>query len=235
MKRTNLRAAVIGQILLAAGTGMLFGQPDASVQAVKCHDNEVLVERGGQWEPLALDITIPGGIKVSTNRTFQVNEGKARPLKKGQVLRADGNLLDSDGSIVPVRDHIAMSKGKVMVFKDGEGVVQETPLTLPDGSVINPDGSYTRPNARRSRLVDGELVALDGSPLPAVDTVSVRDGKVVVYKDGALIRLTFPQEIVGMSDGCRVRGDGAVLARDGTFTNLVEGQTITVAGRRVNW
>ena len=235
MNRRNLRAVVIGQLFLAAGAALLFAQPDTAVQAVKCVGENVLAERGGQWEPLEFDITIPGDIKVSTNGTFQVNGGKERPLKEGQVLRADGNLLDADGSIMPVRDHIAMDKGKVMVFKDGEGVVQATPRTLPDGTVINPDGSYTRPNARRSRLVDGQLLNLDASPLPALDTVTFRDGKVVAYKDGALIGLTLSWGIMGMSDGTRVRGDGAILALDGTITNLRAGQTLPVAGRRVDW
>jgi hypothetical protein len=235
MKRTLAQSVVISQLFLAVGTGVLFAQPDAAIQAVKCVGEDVLVERGGHWEPLAAEVTLPGGITVSTNGTFQVNEGKARPLKEGQVLRADGNLLSADGSIMLVLDHIAMSKGKVMVFRDGEAAVQESPLTLPDGSVINPDGSYTRPNGRRSRLVDGQLLTLDGSALPAVDTVTLSDGKVVVYKDGALFSLSFPTQIMGLFDGRRVRGDGAILALDGTFTNLTEGQTITVPGRRVDW
>jgi hypothetical protein len=46
---------------------------------------------------------------------------------------------------MPVFDHLAMSKGRVMVFMDGQGEALSAPLTLPDGSVINPDGSYWPP------------------------------------------------------------------------------------------
>ena len=40
--------------------------------------------------------------------------GKTRHLEAGQILRADGILLNPDGSVMPVFDHIAMSNGRVM-------------------------------------------------------------------------------------------------------------------------
>ena len=165
MKAKTLRGLVIIQFFLAANAGLVYAQANSSTEGVTCRTNTTLLQHGGQLTPLTEEMTMPGGIKVFTNGTFRVNEGKERVLKEGQVLRADGYLLNPDGSIMPVRNHIAMSHSKVMVFKDGEGEALAAPLTLPDGTVINPDGTYARPYGRRSRLADGQLLTLEGAAL----------------------------------------------------------------------
>jgi hypothetical protein len=235
MKLTILRGLVIIQFFLAANAGLVCAQSNSSTDGVTCRTNRSLLQRGGECTLLTAEMTISGGIRVFTNGTFRVNEGKARLLKEGQILRPDGFLLNPDGSIMPARDHITMSGAKVMVFKDGEGEALAAPLTLPDGSVINPDGSYARPSGGRSRLVDGQLLTLEGASLAGLDTISFRNGKVVVYKSGALIPLQSPNVIIGMYDGTRVRGDGLITFHDGTTTQMIEGQLITVEGVRAGW
>ncbi len=234
MKQTTLGMVVICQLFLAANAGPLFAQADSSIEAVKSLGDKALLRRDGAWLPLTREMTLREGIEVFTNGTFQVKQGKTRLLKKGQILRVDGNLLNADGSIIPVIDHIAMS-GKVTVYRDGEAEALVGPLTLPDGSLINPDGSYTRPRGQRSRLVDGQLLTLDGVTLAGLDTVTFCNGKVIVYKAGTLITLRSPEEIMGMSDGNHVKGNGVITAQDGKITQLSEGQTITVEGLRASW
>jgi hypothetical protein len=238
MKTTVLRALAIYQFFGIANADLLFAQTNSSAEAVTCRTNISLLQRGGELTPLTEAMTMPGGIEVFTNGTFRVKEGKTRLLKEGQILRADGYLLEPDGSNMPVFDHIAMTKGRVMVFKDGEGKALSAPLTLPDGSVINPDGSYWRPAGsygRRSRLADGRLLTLEGAALAGLDTISLRNGKVVVYQAGAFISLRAPNQVMGLHDGTRVQGDGSVTFRDRTVTQLTEGQTITVPGLRADW
>jgi hypothetical protein len=234
MKSLTLRILVILQFFLAANAVLLFAQTNSSTEAVTCRTNRTLLRRGGEWTTLASRMTMAGGITVFTNGTFRVNEGKTRRLEAGQILRADGILLNPDGSVMPVFDHIGMSNGRVTVFKDGEGEGLTAALALPDGSTINPDGSYIR-GTRRSRLVDGQLLTLEGAAMAGLDTITLINGKVVVYKSGALIRLESPTQIMGLRDGSRVRADGLVTARDGTTFQLTEGQTITVEGLRANW
>ena len=234
MKQTTLRALVIIQFFVSANTVLLFAQANSFSDGVICRTNRTLLQHGAEWTLLPAPMTMSGGIKVLTNGTFRVNEGKIRSLGAGQILRADGTLLNPDGSVMPVFDHIAMDKGTVMVFKDGEGAGLTAPLTMPDGSVINPDGSYAR-GTRNSRLVDGQLLTLDGASMGGLDTITLRNGKVVVYKSGALIRLESPVQIMGMYDGSRVRADGLVTFRDGTTTQLIEGQTMTFEGVRAGW
>lgn len=231
----TLRILVVTQFFLAANAVLLFAQANSSIETVTCLTNRTLLQQGAGWTLLESPMTMPGGIKVFTNGTYQVNEGKTRHLGTGQLLRADGFLLNADGSAIPVFDHIVMSNGKVMVFKDGEGEALTTALTLPDGSVINPDGSYSRPYVRQSRLVDGQLLTLQGASMRGLDTITLRNGKVVVCKSGRLIQLQSPLETMGLYDGSRVRGDGLLTSRDGTTSKLAEGQTITVEGVRAEW
>ena len=142
--------------------------------------------------------------------------------------------MNPDGSSLPVFDHIVM-KGRVLVYKDGESQTLTGPLTLADGSVIQPDGFYTRPNGRRSRLVDGQLLTPDGGVLSGLDTIGLYNGMVVVYKVVGLIPV-FPQnKIMGMYDGTKVTGTGIVLSRAGVATQLSEGEMITVDGIRAGW
>jgi Domain of unknown function (DUF6799) len=235
MNRITLRLVAGVQFLMAGTSGLVFGQINYTGDTVTCLTNQTQLRHGTDTVVVSDTISLAEGITVSTNCTFKVNEGKERPLQEGQLLRADGFLLNADGSIMPVRDHVAMGKGTVKVCRDGVCEPLRATLTLGDGTAINPDGSYGRPSGRRSRLVDGQLVALDGTPLQGMDTISMHGGRVVVYKSGALIPLQSAVVIMGMSDGSRVRGDGQITAQNGTITQLAEGQTITVPGLLVNW
>ena len=238
MKWMTLSTRAIILSFLATNAGLVRAQGNFTGEEVTCHTNTTLVQRGGEWTPLTEKMTMPGGIVVFTNGTFRIKEGKERSLEEGQILRADGYLLNPDGSILPVFDHLAMNGATVMDFKDGKGVALSEPLTLPDGSVINPDGTYWRPAGsygRRSRLVDGQLLTLEGAPMKSLDTISFHNGKVVVYKSGALIPLQSPTVIMGMCDGTRVRGDGLVTFPDGRTTQMTDDQVITVPGVRAEW
>ena len=234
MKLTSVPELLVFSAFLSATASQVFAQANAPQDAVTCRTNRTLLVSDGQLAPLKGALSFSQGIKVFTNCTFQVSNGKIRALQEGQRLRADGNLLQADGSIQPVFDHIAMTAGVVRVSKDGEAQALTKPFTLPDGSMIRPDGSYTRPSGRQSRLVDGQLLALDGTAIPSLDTITLRDGRVEVSKSGALVTLQ-PNQIMGLADGRRVRGDGIILERDGSSTKLAEGKTVIMEGVRADW
>jgi len=234
MKPITPSELLIISALLTTNPSLVFAQADASTEAVSCRTNRTLLESDGQLALLKGELSFSHDIKIFTNCTFQVNNGKTRSLEEGQRLRADGNLLQADGSIQPAFDHIAMTAGAARLFKDGEGQALAETFTLPDGSSIKPDGSYTRPNGRRSRLVDGQVIALDGTAIPSQDTLTLRDGRVVISKSGTLITLQANQ-IMGLDDGRRVRGDGVILERDGSSTKLEDGQTMVVEGLKADW
>jgi hypothetical protein len=180
-------------------------------------------------EALTANLKLPFDVEVTTNGTFKVAGGRERKIEAGQVVRSDGWLLNSDGSVQPLFDHVAMKEGKVLVVRDGQAGILTQPMTFPNHLNIAPDGSYANPDGSQSHLVDGQLFRLDGTPLSPKDTVSMINGQVVVQKDGTLIHLV-PVQIMGMNDGTRVQGDGLILKRDGTTIQLHEGQTVLVEG-----
>ena len=207
----------------------LQAQTNNPADGVTVKGEEVYCIRGEQLEVLTDNLKLSSDIEVNTNGCFKVGNGQERKLEEGQVLRRDGWLLNRDGSVWPVFDYVAMKEGKVIVVRDGRAETLTAPTTFPGNLKIAPDGSCVYPNGSSARLVDGQLFRLDGTSVPAKDTVTLKNGRVVVQKSGTLISLT-PSQIMGMNDGTRVRGDGSIMNRDGTITQLREGQTVLIEG-----
>ena len=207
----------------------LQAQTNNPADGVTVKGEEVYCIRGEQLEVLTDNLKLSSDIEVNTNGCFKVGNGQERKLEEGQVLRRDGWLLNRDGSTWPVFDYVAMKEGKVIVVRDGRAETLTAPTTFPGNLKIAPDGSCVYPNGSSARLVDGQLFRLDGTSVPAKDTVTLKDGRVVVQKSGTLITL-MPSQIMGMNDGTRVRGDGSIMNRDGTITQLREGQTVLIEG-----
>ncbi|HAV64723.1 MAG TPA: hypothetical protein DCY13_20445 [Verrucomicrobiales bacterium] len=237
-------------LLVAAGVarspaqdaGDAAGEPDStpteesSVEPVKVEQvsvkNGVLHATGdeGGFTPTN-SVVLPFDVKVRTNLTFTVSGGKARKLQEGQTIRKDGTLQSPDGSVMPVVDHVAVKNGQVVIVKDGERSKLDSPTRLADGSRIEPDGTMVSPGGSRTRLLDGQLFKLSGESFPATDTATLMDGQVVLQKDGSKIQLRTTQMMM-MSDGTKVHGNGRVEYRDGRTLQLAEGQTIRTEGVR---
>jgi hypothetical protein len=149
-------------------------------------------------------------------------------LKEGQALTADGVLYNPDGSVSPVVDHITLRGGRVLIVKDGEPAPLTENMNLADGSVLSADGTI-RTGGRIRRLLDGNVLTLEGAPLQAKDTINMKNGKVVIHKDGAQYNLASGQIMV-MNDGTRVQGNGTVTYRDGKMKNLKDGESLIVDG-----
>ena len=79
------------------------------------------------------------------------------------------------------------------------------------------------------RLLDGQLLRLDGSAVASTDTVSLVNGKVVLFKDGGKTDLRRGQTMT-MSDGTKVSGDGYLIRPNGPRTVLKEGETLKLPG-----
>jgi hypothetical protein len=218
-----------------AAAGLLQAAPNpppralASGESVLRQDDQAMLVRGGKSTLLEEEVTVAGDVNMMTNGFFTVKGGKERELKAGQSLSEDGTLTSADGSVMPVWDHVAMKNGRITVVRDGEGASLEQAMTLPDGSTLLPDGLITRGVGGQDRLLDGQLLRLDGTPLAAKDTITKRDNKVVVQKDGSVLTLA-PGRSIMMNDGTKVTGDGTVIMSDGRTISLAEGQILTVEG-----
>lgn len=203
-----------------------------NVDGVTVKNQEVYEIQGDKLDPLTQNLKLAFDVEVSTNGTFKVgDDGKERQIQEGQVVRNDGWLLNPNGSVEPVFDHVAMKNGRVYVVRDGESSALSKEMTFPNGMTVNPEGYGSNLPDGRIRLQDGQLFHLDGTPIQAKDTISMKNGRVVVQKSGTLIPLSSVQ-IMGMDNGTRVRGDGTIWKRDGTTFQLKEGQTILVEGAK---
>jgi predicted RecA/RadA family phage recombinase len=192
-------------------------------------DNKVLIPKDGKLAAATKDVSFPGEIVIKTNGIFTVNKGKSRQLREGQTIDAQGMLTSPDGSVVPVFDHLVLKGGRVQISQDGESKPLTREFALPDGARVSPDGSLRGRDGRLQRMLDGQLMRLDGSTVAVTDTVSLKGGKVVLFKDGGHVELRRGQ-VMAMSDRTRVNGDGTVIRPDGTKVILKEGDTLKIPG-----
>jgi hypothetical protein len=225
----KMKKLFVGVFFIAAGLVALpvFAQNDSDAVMVK--DGKTYFVQNDQPELLSYNLQFSHNITVTTNGTFSVGTGKDRLIASGQNLRRDGWLVNSDGSVEPAFDHVMMKAGQVLVVRDGDSSTLSQTMTFPNNLVLQPDGSCVYPDGRRSRLIDGQLFQLDGTPLAGRDTVTMIGGKVVVQKNGSLITLQ-PVQLMGMEDGTRVFGSGRIEKLDGTVIQLKEGKTILLQG-----
>jgi hypothetical protein len=225
----TVRAVFSGLLLAVVCALPLQAEPDSSIDGVKFQDGKACAMHGDRLEAIDDSVELPLHVKVNSDGTFKVGDGKQRQLEPGQVIRRDGWILNPDGSIQPVVDHVAMKAGQVMVVRDGRAETPAGPITLTNNLYITPDGFCDYPDGRHARLRDGQLFRLDGTSIPSKDTVTLKNGQVFVQKDGTLLSLT-PIQIMGMNDGTRVHGDGLIQKLDGSTSQLQEGQTILIDG-----
>ncbi len=218
-----------GILVLLTICGALATAADKPAERAMLKDGKMLIVQQGKTVPMENNVVLPHSIKVSTNATFTVNDGKPRKLKEGQVLDSEGMLTSPDGSVAPVLDHVAMKNGKLLMVVDGESSPVDREISFPDGSKILPDSTLRTPDGRLRRLIDGDLLTIGGQPLPTTDTISLQNGRVVVQKDGSLLTLR-PDQTIMMNDGTKAFGNGTVVKKDGSTINLGDGQILKVEG-----
>jgi hypothetical protein len=211
----------------------LSARADDVPEAVTVRQAKIYSLQGETVAALTENLKLAADLEINTNGNFQVAAGKPRALREGQILRRDGWLVNADGSVEPAADHLAMQAGKVVMVRNGETEPVTEPLSLPNNFKVNPDGTCLYPDGKRTRLRDGQLFGLDGAPIPSKDTVTLKNGQIVVQKDGVLIPLA-AGKIMGMNDGSRIYGNGSIQKRDGTTIQLREGKTILIDGAAVN-
>jgi len=218
-----------GLVLAMAGGLCATSRAQQGAPYVFYREGQVWIVQGANVTPLTNDFELPLEITVHTNGTFQVNAHSPRPFEEGEILRADGMLLDPDGKIEPVIDHVAATAGRqvVAVDEDKEAVAGDIPLgtekvLTSQRELVGRDGSWMR-------VIDGLLFTLDGQTIPAVDTTTLQNGQVTVQKEGTQLPIG-PGRSIMMNEGTKVFGDGRVVSPDGTVTELTEGEIITLEG-----
>lgn len=223
-----MKTTIILALLALLGLN-LGAAPAPQIDKVQFQDGKVLVWPGGTPLMAPNEASLPYAIVVRTNGTFTVAGGKERSLTSGDVLDASGMLTKADGTVAPVMNHAAYKRGRLFITKDGVASDADRLVTLTDGSTLEADGKYTPRTGSPRRLLDGEMFLLDGTPIQTRDTITLRDGRVQVQKDGSVMTVAAGASIM-MNDGTKVFGDGRVVNSNGQETRLAEGQIIVVSG-----
>lgn len=225
-----MKSTLLCALLLAALAAAVRAEDMPPVQSVQFKDGKLLVTyEGGKTADSTNDVAMPEGIKALTNGTFTVNGGKPRPLKKGQSLGADGNLTSPDGTVAPVFNHLVMKAGRLTLVKDGEESIATAEVKLDSGVRVRPDGTITGTDGRVRRMLDGQIARWSGEQVATTDTVTIKDGQVILQKDGGRVTLR-PNQSIMMSDGTKVFGDGTVLKPDGKKEKVKEGEILKLPG-----
>lgn len=204
-------------------------QDGPPVERVLLKSGAMTVVQGGASLPMTNEVSLSHGIKVLTNGVFRLSSGKERHLAEGEVLSADGMLTSPDGRLKPVFDHVAMLKGQPILTKDGEPTPLSKDTDLPDGRRVTADGYLMSASGARRKILDGETFDLTGKTVPTSDTITLKDGKVMVQKDGSLMEVP-PGRTLMMNDGTKVFGEGKVVMKDGSTKQLVPEDVLKVEG-----
>lgn len=216
-------------LLIVGSTPLLQAQDSSSVDSVTAKSEKIYAVRGDQQAAITDNLKFPNDVEVSTNGTFKVADGKDRKLLEGQIILRDGWLLSPGGSFQPVFDHVVMKEARVYLVRDGVATALAQPMAFPNGLSVTPDGYCGYPDGRNMRLRDGQWFRLSGTSIPLKDAATLKNGQVVMQKDGSLIPLQ-PVQVMGMNDGTRVHGDGTIEKYGGPTFKLREGQTILIDG-----
>jgi hypothetical protein len=230
IRKFTAMKTIVHQVLLAFGVLLLIANFAArAADRVQCQNNKVLVWQDGAATEATDNIALPFDIVVATNGTFTVKSGRVRQLGEGDILGRDGMLIQPNGSITPVMDHVTMNRGRVLATKDGETAELREAMPLADGATISADGKITTPDGTSRKLLDGEILRPEGGALPARDTITMQNGRVMVQKDGSMLSVD-PGRTIRMNDGTKVESDGTITSFSGERTQLAEGQIYVVEG-----
>ncbi len=230
MKSTKTMKLSLFALLSVVGICLtLPAQETLNVERVFLKGGILFIVQEGKSLSTTNQVILPNEIAVQTNGIFRVKNGKKRPLLEGQALGMDGMLTSPDGTVRPVFDHIAFLKGQPVVIKDGDISILQDEVDLPGGQRVTADGYLYAKSGMRRKLLDGEIIDMGGKEIRANDTITLKEGKVMVQKDGTLLEVQ-PGRSVMMNDGTKVFGDGTFVTRDGTKKNLAQGEIVVVDG-----
>jgi hypothetical protein len=129
-------------------------------------------------------------------------------------------------------------KGKeLFVVKAGRSEPLTQDLDLPNDIKVMTNGFFTVKGGKPRELQDGQrldadgmLASPDGRIVPVVDHIAVKDGKILVVKDGEGQTLDQPMT---MPNGTRVLPDGTVKTANGRWNRLLDGQLLRLGGEAI--
>lgn len=152
------RKLLPGEIL---GSDGLLTKPDGAVGPVEDHyamtKGRLYLVENGVAKPVTTTVRSATGVVATPDGWVMTPRGQRTRILDGQWFRLDGTPL-------PSRDSITLVKGKVMVQADGSLLTVPPGRTfmMNDGTKVSGNGTYTKPDGTVVKLVEGEVVVVQG-------------------------------------------------------------------------
>ncbi len=214
----------------------LFGT-SLGLQAERVRSTAYLTTEGGKvyvvaehrTELLKRPLALTSELTITTNGVIKISGDGEEQLREGRAITLDGFWIGDDGTLLAFQPHYLMKDRVLYSVKSGVKAVLEQDVAFANGNVLRTDGTLLTSDYRVIRLQDGQRLAFTGETIPALDHVMIKDGSLVLQKDGSIIPLPVVSRI-GMSDGTVVSGAGLITLPTGEQITLAEGQRVTLDG-----
>lgn len=147
-----------GEVLSADG---MLTSPDGTVAPVVAHvvmkKGRLHVVRDGEAVPAGTEVILGDGTRIKPDGTATAKDGQLRRL-------LDGQLAKLDGSNIPSTDTATLSKGRVVLQKDGGKMTlrPDQTIAMSDGTKVFGDGTVLFMDGSRTKLSEGVILKLPG-------------------------------------------------------------------------
>jgi hypothetical protein len=152
------RKLLEGQILNKDGT---LQSADGSLMPVMDHitqkNGRVMAFKDGAFIAVDSELQLADGSRVYADGTYVKKSGE-------RIRLLDGQLIKLDGSTLAATDTALLKGGKVVVQKDGSSITLRPTqsMMMSDGTKIMGDGTVINKDGSSSKLVEGEVLKLEG-------------------------------------------------------------------------
>lgn len=149
MKNQILKMVVAATLLIsfsfAGGTAIASMKKDGKMMC--CMDD-------GKMMSMDKDMTI-GDVKVGTNGTVTMKDGKKMMLKEGMMCDKSGTIMPYNGAM--------MKDGKMMVIKDGKmSPMTDKEMKMGDHKMMK-DGTMVMKDGKKMTMKDGQMCDMMGN------------------------------------------------------------------------
>jgi hypothetical protein len=222
---------------------IVIAKADLIMDGIYNRDGQMTALEKGKLKTIDSDVTLPNGSTVSKEGYIMTKDGNKLLLRDGDFISMQGDIIvmkvaKLDGKGLEARvsnDHLVFKGGKMMVVKNGEALVMDKEMLMPNGSKVSKLGQVTRKDGSKLVLKENEKLEMNGELLvdkakleiDEKNHVIMKNGKMMMVKEGKEFPMT--KEVL-MPNWSKVLVDGTVEKSDGTKALLKEGERMNMEG-----
>jgi hypothetical protein len=132
-------------------------------------------------------------------------------------------------------ERVEYLRGKVMIDVGGKVAPAERTVLLPNSIKVMTNGTYRVAGGKVRTLKEGEvidkeglLLSADGTIMPVIDHITMKNGKLLLVTDGDAQPLA---KEFAFPDASKIVPDGTLRTSNGKIRRLLDGDWITLTGK----